>query len=143
MVIRMADGERPTTEHEQSPQVMNPAGAVVDFGVARLEVPVPASTAAEITEFIVDNVFIESDVTSEKSEKISSTIGQRVGRLIMAVCGGIAWLIRSLFGIASLILLLAAPARHPDRQLSSALGLFARRSKGGWPEAENCEMVFL
>jgi len=113
MVLRMADAEHPLTENESSRQVMKPAGTVVDYGMARLEVPSPATPAAEVTEFLDANgVFIENDRASGKSRPVS-VFARRVVRVIVNVCGRIAWLIRSLFGIVSLILLLAVLAAIP------------------------------
>src|SRR5262245_57146823 len=111
MVLDMADGERPRTELAQSRQVMIPAGEIVDYGVGRLEVPGKETVAAEITDFIADNVFI-SDDTSGETESVNVDAKSFRQRMI-AVFSGIGWLIRSLFGIASLILLLAVLAAIP------------------------------
>lgn len=84
---------------------MTPAGEVVDYGMGRLEVSVPRAGATEITNFI------EEDLTPAVAE--SAAGGGSIRRVVVAVYGFIAWLIRSLFGIASLILLLAVLAAIP------------------------------
>jgi hypothetical protein len=116
MVMRMADGERSQSDLAHSRQVMTPAGNIVDCGVARLEVTVQGSPATEITNFINDKVFVEEVNPARHSATPAADvkpIGLRLLALIAACFRGMAWLIRSLFGIASLILLLAVLAAIP------------------------------
>jgi hypothetical protein len=83
---------------------------IVDFGVAALEIP--GTSAAEITEFIypASSVFIDID------QPDTATPAKRRGfvwRAFSAVFRFVGWTLRSLFGIASLILLLAVIAAIP------------------------------
>jgi hypothetical protein len=112
MVFRMADGKQSETELAQSRQVMATAGKVVDYGIAPLEIP----AAMEITEFVDDRAPIE-EVESSSQPVERHVEAMSLGATLLAyaakVLYGIAWLIRSLFGIVSLILLLAALAAIP------------------------------
>ena len=85
---------------------------IVDFGVGALEIPGTPATAAEITEFIhpASAVFIETDPQGVATP--AKTRGF-VWRAFSAVFRFVGWTIRSLFGIASLILLLAVIAAIP------------------------------
>jgi hypothetical protein len=133
----MADAERPTTELEQSLRVAKPAAAVVDFGVAPLELPVRPADETLITEFVDDaappsaadqppgpdssrlppslspGLPPTAGEIQESSRATPSRARGLVPRIALATARFIVWLIRSLFGIASLILLLAVVAAIP------------------------------
>lgn len=81
---------------------MPPAAEIVDFGVTALELSPPAAGAAEITGFM--------------GVSAPQPAARRAGffrRIAAAVFKGVVWLARSLFGVASLILLLAVVAAVP------------------------------
>jgi hypothetical protein len=128
----MADGDRPATELEQSRRVVTPAADIVDFGASPLELQGQPAEATLITEFIDDAApaaqratliteFIDNDRCRPRSawatgpQNSTPTIDARgrLHRMLGATLNFVAWLIRSLFGIASLILLLAVVAAIP------------------------------
>jgi len=89
---------------------------IIDFGTAALELP-PSCTAAptaaaEITEFIEPAAADLIEILPEEAATATKPRG-RIRRAFSAVFGFIFWLIKSLFGIASLILLLAVIAAIP------------------------------
>jgi hypothetical protein len=102
MVLRMTDGEHPTTELEPERRFTNPAAGMVDDGTTPLELAVPPGEATESSDFLVST-------TPPRQAASRGIFRQAVG----AVFGFIAWLVRSLFGIACLILLLAVIAAIP------------------------------
>ncbi|HLJ12314.1 MAG TPA: hypothetical protein VKU82_14055 [Planctomycetaceae bacterium] len=98
----MNEGELPATELQPPRRVDGPAAEFTDYGVAPLEIPGQALSGLEITDF----VGVATAAPDSKRPHL-------VRRVLGAVFGFIAWLIRSLFGIASLILLLAVIAAIP------------------------------
>lgn len=115
MVLPMAEGERPPTELQPARRVKTPATEFIDYGVAPLELPGRAETAAEVTEFL-DATPPECATGTVSATSISSTKATLFGfirRAPAALFGFIVWLVRSLFGIASLVLLLAVIAAVP------------------------------
>jgi hypothetical protein len=125
----MADAEPSSTEPEPARRIRTPRGEVIDFGVSALDVPSDGRAATEVTEFLPaeSDFWIASSGSSSPPAEIPEFVGhgehdsqiagvpQRglVWRAFGAICGFIGWLIKSLFGIASLILLLALIAAIP------------------------------
>src|SRR5262245_15628835 len=129
MVSCMADGEQSQTKVEPSRRVAPPATPVVDYGTAPLQLadgpeevpeaatllttfidegaPRPAATATLITDFIDD----AGRAAPESGQAVRPR--RSVRQMIGALFAFLIWLIRSLFGIASLILLLAVVAAIP------------------------------
>jgi len=101
MVISMTDGDPFLTEPDPPEQFMVPRREVIDYGVAALELPAGQEVATEVTEY--------PDSPAPEPSPEPSLIGRAFG----AVLGFFTWTIRSLFGIASLILLLAVIAAIP------------------------------
>src|SRR6516225_11113922 len=102
MVLSMTDGDPYLTEPDPPEQFKLPRGEVIDYGVAALELPPRADAAAEVTESI-------DSPEREPSPPRRSLVGRAFGAVLRACI----WTVRSLFGIASLILLLAVIAAIP------------------------------
>ncbi len=81
---------------------MTPAAGIVDYGTAPLQLDDPPAGATEIVDFI-------GPIAPEPRPARHGFIRRITG----AIFGFIAWLVRSLFGIACLILLLAVIAAIP------------------------------
>lgn len=113
----MSDPETSTTETGPSGRVTARAVEIVDYGVTALEVPGAPAAAVEITDFIqpASAVFIDLDrVDLDRADEVPPAKRRGiVWRAFNAVFRLIGWTIRSLFGIASLILLLAVIAAIP------------------------------
>src|SRR5262245_36404211 len=121
MVLRMADAPRSTSELELSTRVAHGSAGVVDCGMAPLEIPAQPAEALLITDFHESEtgtaVFAPGAPTINVAESGDGQVIPAAARrrwsisgIFGAIFGFIAWLIRSLFGIASLILLLAVIA---------------------------------
>ena len=129
----MSDREPHTTETKPAGWVRAPAVEIIDYGVAALDVWVSQDELVsqdeplEVTEFIhsASEVFLDVDQDEpasfengnfEKGTSVTQAPVQQAGlvwRMLSSTFGFIAWLVRSLFGIASLILLLAVIAALP------------------------------
>ena len=94
---------------DRNPPVTETAVEIVDYGVAALEVP---GTHGAATEFIHPSSagFIETQHEDLATPAVRRGI---IWRALSAVFGFTAWAIRSLFGISSLILMLAVIAAIP------------------------------
>src|SRR5207247_582333 len=110
MVLPMAEGERPPTELQPARRVKTPSADFIDYGVAPLELPDRVEAATEITEFLDP---APRTGIARAAATNSATILGFIRRALAAVFGFIVWLVRSLFGIASLVLLLAVIAAVP------------------------------
>jgi hypothetical protein len=121
----MADAESPPTKVEPSRRVAPPASPIVDYGTAPLQladkpdegtlitefIDEPVATSAETATFITD--FIDDDGSAAPLSAAPWRARRSVRQMSGAVFAFSAWLIRSLFGIASLVLLLAVIAAIP------------------------------
>ncbi len=99
---------------------------IIDFGTVAFQLPgvesertargSASAEAVEITEFVepASSIFIEAE---PQAAAIPATQHSLAWRVFAAIFGFIVWLIRSLFGIASLILLLAVIAAIPGVNL--------------------------
>jgi hypothetical protein len=98
--------------NDQEPPSAETAIEVVDYGVGPLELSGTSGAAADIAEAVqpATAVFIEVN-------QIDAATPAKPRGLVRRACSGavsfIAWMIRSLFGIASLILVLAVIAAIP------------------------------
>jgi hypothetical protein len=108
----MAEGERSPPELQPARRVKTPAVDFIDYGVAPLELPGGPETAAEITEFLDPKAHSGTASATQSRSASASTLGF-IRRALFATFGFIVGLVRSLFGIASLVLLLAVIAAVP------------------------------
>src|SRR5437879_3196769 len=102
MVAPMAEGKDLATEIGSSRRNLTLAVGMVDFGTSPLVLAAPPAEATEIVDFV--------GPASPEPRRARPGI---VRRIAGTVFGFIAWLVRSLFGIACLILLLAVIAAIP------------------------------
>lgn len=120
----MSGSEQRAAQHSTGQRVKTPATEIIDFGVAPLELPPLASQATEVTEFIeedarrtVEGRPSESQLAllakaAAEAAQLQTPPAQKKG-LIGRFFGFIGWIIRSLFGIASLIVLLSVIVAIP------------------------------
>src|SRR5262245_36568706 len=97
----MSAGDRRSTD-TQAGRRFKSAGQVVDYGIGRLELPGAAEQAAELVDFV--------DGAAEPAYASKQGRGRS---LVRRAFGFIGWTIRSLFGIVSLVLMLAVVAAIP------------------------------
>jgi hypothetical protein len=102
----------------RNPRTPN-AKDIIDFGAAPLQLPTSPDHAVEVTAFIDDDsgpdesIILVPDATAITEFVESAPRRWLITRAFLAVCRFTFWLFRSLFGIASLILLLAVIAAIP------------------------------
>ncbi|MBI3863857.1 MAG: DUF4013 domain-containing protein [Planctomycetia bacterium] len=116
----MAEGDQISGDAGPARRIA-PAADMIDYGVSPLHVESTARTALEVTQFLEPG-FAPAGTATDPVEITDYLDGVApdsrpkhglIRRTVVAALGFVAWLIQSLFGIASLILLLALIAAIP------------------------------